>query len=59
MGIGVSGMFLWPDPAGKLIAERRFNPPPRVLPGTMLFGVRTFLDSAWQSRDRLTNLGNP
>ncbi len=31
--------------------------PPRVLPGTVLHGVRTFLDSDWRSRDHPTNLG--
>jgi len=40
-----SGLFLWPDPAGNrsstvAVDER---PPPRVLPGIVLYGVRTFL----------------
>jgi len=33
------------------------RPPPRVLPGAVLSGVRTFLDAALQRRDRPTNLG--
>lgn len=32
--------------------------PPRGLPGTMLSGVRTFLDPDLRSRDRPTGLGN-
>ena len=51
------GMFLWPDPAGKWTGIRQYRPPPRVLPGTLLCGVRTFLDSGILSRDRPTNLG--
>ncbi len=31
--------------------------PPRVLPGILLCGARTFLDLDTQGRDRLTNLG--
>jgi hypothetical protein len=40
-----SGLFLWPDLAGNQYKTCAvFNqPPPRVLPGIVLCGVRTFL----------------
>jgi len=53
----IGGISLWPYPAGKRFVKMTQRPPPRVLPGIMLCGVRTFLDSGNRSRDRLTNLG--
>jgi len=41
-------MFLWPDPAGTWLDRQSLTvnhsiDPPRVLPGIVLYGVRTFL----------------
>ena len=42
----LSGLFLWPDPAGSRSSGlAAYLSPPRMLSGIVLYGVRTFLDA--------------